>query len=95
VVLAFAALEYQGLPDPSDLAFTLTNRVRRVMAAHPASASRQGAPITVGLVWLAEALPARGSGPASGVLMDWRDLVLLALLALNTCHLYRVATERT
>jgi hypothetical protein len=34
--LAFAALEYQGLSDPDDARYTLTNRVRRVMAAHPA-----------------------------------------------------------
>jgi hypothetical protein len=36
VGVVFAALEWAGLQDPDDARYTLTNRVRRVMTAHPA-----------------------------------------------------------
>lgn len=49
----FAVLEYQGLRDPKDTTYTLTNRIRLFMASHPAARMGARGAITVGLVWLA------------------------------------------
>ena len=51
-VLAFAALEYQGLRDAKDSTFTLTNRVRLLMRSSPVARIVARAGITVGLMWL-------------------------------------------
>lgn len=51
-VLAFAGLEYQGLRDPHDTRFTLTNRVRAVMNSSPALRIVCRGAIAVGLAWL-------------------------------------------
>lgn len=52
-VLGFAVLEYQGLKDPTDSRFTLTNRVRAIMKTSPAARIAARGAITVGLSWLA------------------------------------------
>ena len=51
-IAAFAGLEYAGLRDAKDETYTLTNRVRKVMASHPAARMGARAGITVGLAWL-------------------------------------------
>lgn len=51
-VLSFAVLEYAGLRDPHDSRYTLTNRVRRVMASSPAARIVCRGAIAVGLAWL-------------------------------------------
>jgi hypothetical protein len=51
-VTTFAVLEYVGLKDPNDTRYTLTNRVRRVMASSPAARIVARGAIAVGLAWL-------------------------------------------
>lgn len=52
-VLAFGALEYQGLQDADDSRFTLTNRVRAIMRENPVLRQITRGAIAVGLAWLA------------------------------------------
>jgi hypothetical protein len=52
-VLMFAVLEGIGLRDGDDDAYTLTNRVRAIMRAHPWVRRGVRLAIAVGLLWLA------------------------------------------
>lgn len=52
-VLGFALLEWAGLQDAHDTRWTLTNRVRTIMASSPAARIVCRGAITIGLAWLA------------------------------------------
>jgi hypothetical protein len=52
-IVSFVVLEVVGARRTDDGAYTLTNRVRAVMRAHPVLRYAIRAGIAVGLVWLA------------------------------------------